>query len=293
MVALASCAAPAARREGGPAIWRGRAVEPFTSGEYAAVPFDRAVLSSSGQLLFTHSIAVGADQLQASEPAKLRWVGELVRLPRILLHEDMKGRLGRGVITGVTEGLGSLVEQLTGQWGVSVEVMDSLAPWTPSTSVTHSAAASRVSFTALAGLMGAGRPPRIDLIPKEARVLQALQVRSKHLTRLAASVAAIVLFIPVLYGERIIVLQRYRASLQRRLDALESTTQQVTQRQQTMRAIRQWLDPVHSPLEVFRRWWRANPSRFEAAPRRWPQRLRWRIGSSTRGCFLTWMRVPP
>jgi len=80
------------------------------------------VIFSNGRLLFSHSVPIGAEQLSAAEPAKLRWAGELVRLPRILAHEDVKGQVGRAVVTGLTEGLGPLIDQLSSQWGVPVDV---------------------------------------------------------------------------------------------------------------------------------------------------------------------------
>ena len=207
---------------------------------------------SNGRLLFTHSIAVGSDQLTTSEEAKLRWVGELGRLPRILLHEDVKGQLGRGVMTGLTQGLPPLAEHLTGQWGVPVEIMDSLAPFSPSVAVSQAAAASRVSFTALAGILAAGRSPRLDLIPQEIRVSQALDVRSKHLTRLAVSLALILVFSAVLYLERILSLTYYQRQLQQRLAGVEQISREVIQRQHVMGEVREWLDPTHGALEIFR-----------------------------------------
>ena len=207
---------------------------------------------SNGRLLFSHSIAIGHDQLAASEPARLRWVGELVRLPRILLHEEIKGRIGRGVLTGVTEGLETLVEQLTSQWGVAVEIKDSLAPFAPPPAVKQSAQVTRASYTALAGVLASGAPRRIDLIPKEARVTQALQARSKHLARLAVSLGVLLVLAGVLYLERILILRHYLTQLEQRLAQVEQVSRQVVQRQEAMYSIRSWLAPSYSALEVFR-----------------------------------------
>lgn len=235
-----------------------RSAPPLAEGQLLAlldVDFastDCAVLSRNGQLLFTHSIAIGADQLAASEPAKLRWVGELVRVPRILIHEEIKGRIGRGLVTGVTEGLATLVEQLTTQWGVTIEVADSLKSFAPSSLVSQSIAANRVSYTALAGLATAAAPPRIDLIPTEMRLSQALQLRSRHLARLAGSLAALLICFAILYGERIVMLRLHLGQVQRELTAVEASAQQVLQRQALMRKTRDWLNPARSPLEVFR-----------------------------------------
>ena len=210
------------------------------------------VVLSHGRLLFSHSIAIGHEQLTGSEPATLRWVGELVRLPRILLHEEIKGRISRGVLTGVTQGLEVLVEQLTSQWGVAVEVKDSLASFAPSPTATQSAHATRVSYTALAGALALGAPPRIDLIPQEARVSQALQVRSKHLARLAVSLGVLLVLAGVLYLERILSLRHYLTQLEQRLTQLEQVSRQVVQRQEAMYRIYSWLAPSRSALEVFR-----------------------------------------
>jgi len=212
---------------------------------------DCAILSNN-RLLFTHSVTIGAEQLKVSEPAKLRWLGELVRLPRILSHEEIKGRLGAGVVTGITQGVEPLVEQLTSQWGVPVEVRDALAPFAPSSAVVQQATATGVSYTALAGVLASGKPPRIDLIPTETRVLQALQVRSRHLARFAGSLAVLVVLGVVLYLERMVIVSQYLRQLQQRLAAVEPASRQIVQQQEAMRRIRAWLDPVHSALEIVR-----------------------------------------
>lgn len=216
-----------------------------------AASTDCAVLSD-GKLLFTYSLPLGAGQLAASEDAKGRWLGELGRLSRVLLHEDIKGRIGRGVMTGLTRDLPPLAEQLTGQWGVPVDVMEPLVPLAPSAAVSQSAAASGASFAALAGALVSGRPPRLDLMPPEIRVSQALHTRSKHLTRLAVNLTLVLVFLAVLYLERIVSLSYYHRRLQQRLTDVQRTSHDILKRQRAMREIRGWLDPAHGPLEVFR-----------------------------------------
>lgn len=212
---------------------------------------DCAILSADGRLLFTHSIAIGAEQFTASEQAQLRWVGELVRLPRILVHEEVKGRIGAGILTGVIDNLGHVVEQLATQWGIPVEVKDALEPVALS-SIRERARATRVSYTSLIGILAAGKPPRIDLIPQEARVSQALQVRSRQLARLAISLGVILALVAVLCGEWVLVLRHHLSELERRLAPIEQTSHDVMARQATMRKVRAWLNPARSPLEVFR-----------------------------------------
>lgn len=218
-----------------------------------ATSTDCAILSSSGRLLFTYSIAIGASQLASGEQAKLRWAGELIRLPRILLHEDVKGQIGHGIVTGVTEGLREVFEQLGTQWGVPVEATDALSVCgTLPATVTQQVTASRVSSTALIGALALGAAPRIDLIPQEMRVSAALSVRAKHLTRLAASLTAALLLIVVLSLERTILLRHRLRQLQGRLASVEQTAAQVMQRKEAMQVVRAWLDPSRSALEALR-----------------------------------------
>jgi Tfp pilus assembly PilM family ATPase/Tfp pilus assembly protein PilN len=212
---------------------------------------DCAILSEN-RLLFTHSITIGADQLAGEEQVKMRWMAELVRLPRILLHEDVKGQIGYGLLTGTTQGLQPLVEQLSAQWGVTVEVIDSLAPCAPSATLIQSASRSRVSYTALAGLMAMGATPKIDLIPQETRVSQALGLRSKQLARLVGSLSVIVLLVATLSLERIVILKRYLSQLHQRLSSYEQVALEVAQKGKAMRRVRAWLDPSNGLLEVFR-----------------------------------------
>ena len=211
---------------------------------------DCAIISQ-GALLFTHSLTIGHEQLLSVDQAQLRWVGELVRLPRVLLHEGVAGKISRGVLTGVTQGLERLAEQLAAQWGVPVETIDPLGAFPSAPTVPQSVQATRVSYAALAGALASGQAPRIDLLPQEARLSQALQVRSKHLARLAVSVAVLLFLASTLYVERMLILRHYLGQLRQRLVALEQTSRQVVERQQAMQRVRAWLDPSASLLHVF------------------------------------------
>lgn len=240
--------------EGLEAWWKAAAgAPPMPPGQLVAVvdvdcaSTDCAIFSPERQLLFTQSIPIGAEQLVSSEPAKLRWLGELVRLPRILGREDVKGQIGRGILTGASEGLGPVAEQLAGQWGVAVDVMDALQA-VSSEAVRAKARLTRVSYTALVGALQLGRPPRIDLIPHETRVSQALHVRSKHLERLVVNVALVIGLGLLLYGERLMLLGRYDVQLQQRLSPLEHTANEIQQQQHAMQRIHSWLDPSRSAL---------------------------------------------
>lgn len=212
---------------------------------------DCAILSAEGRLVFTHQISIGYDQIRQSEPATLRWVAELLRLPRILVHEEVRGRIGRGVVTGVTENLGAAIEQLGSQWGVTVDAQEALEPSAPAL-VRERARVTHASFAALIGILASGRPPRIDLIPEEARVSQALQVRSKHLARLAATLVASLALAAVFCWELVAIQRNYLGQLRQRLLAIQPVSQQVLQRQRVMRQIRDWVNPARGPLEVFR-----------------------------------------
>ncbi len=209
-------------------------------------------LLHEGRLIFSHHVPVGQEHLTASDQARLRWVGEFVRLPRILLHEDVTGQIGRGVLTGMAASLGSLAEQLSSQWGVPVEVQESLAGGTASPEAARQAQEHPASYTALAGLLASGAAPRMDLIPPEAKVSQALRTRSRHLARLAGTVAVMLVFAAVLYIERILLWRGYVAQLEAKLATVERTSEETRQRQGLMREIRAWLSPAHSALEVLR-----------------------------------------
>ncbi len=210
---------------------------------------DCAILSSDGRLLFTHSIGIGYEQLSTGDQAALRLVGELIRLPRILLHEEIKGQIGRGLITGAWLPLEHIVEQLTSQWGVPVEVRDALEPFAR-VEIRERAKATHVSYTALVGALASNRSPRIDLIPRETRVSQALQVRSKQLARLAVNLAGMLSIALLFYALRWFTLEQYLRDLRERLIPLERTSQEIMRRQEAMRTARQWLDPAESALSV-------------------------------------------
>ena len=203
-----------------------------------------------GRLVFSQNITIGASQLSQSDEAALRWIGEMVRLPRILLHEDLQGRVGAAALTGVTKGLDPLVEQLASQWGVAVDIRDPLGAVQLPADAPQRADAARASFTALVGTVLAGRTPTIDLLPPEARLTQALQVRSKRLARCAATLAAVLIFVAVLYAERILLLGQYRNQLDRRFAEVQAASAQVIQEREVMRRINEWLRPSASALEL-------------------------------------------
>lgn len=210
---------------------------------------DCAILSADNQLLFTHSIPIGAEQLATNEQAKLRWLGDLVRLPRILVHEDVKGQIGRGVMTGITEGLDSILEQIMNQWGVAIDALDPLRI-VASESVRAKARLTRVSYTAAVGALKLGRAPRLDLIPQEARVSQALHSRSRGLEQLVMNLVAVLCLAMLLIGERMWLLGRYHEQLKEHLAPLEEKTAVISRQQNTMRQLQAWLDPSRSALGV-------------------------------------------
>lgn len=243
----------------GLAAWRTkqRSTHPATTpGQLTAIidvdatSTDCALLDDE-RLVFAHSVPIGVEQLQASAPTQQRWLGELGRLPRILLHEVVKGQIGRGVVTGLPDALRPLAEQLRAQWAVEVEVVDALSVFATR---PEGLGAQRlpVSFAALAGMLASGQPPHIDLIPHELRVSQALQLRAKQLARCSMSLVAIIILVAVLHVERIMMLRQYLATLQQRLSTVEQAAQQVTHEQHVMEEARHWLDPSRSALELLR-----------------------------------------
>ncbi len=229
-------------------------VPPVTAGQLVAlidvdVSSTDCAMLADGRLVFSHHMAIGAEQLSA-EPARLRWLGELVRLPRVLQHEAIRGQVGRGVVTGLAQPLTGLVEQLASQWGVPIDVMDALGPGRPSSAVQQQGAASHASFTALTGVVISGRAPRIDLIPQEARVTQALHTRSRHLMRLAINLVIVLFLVVGWIIERQVVLRGYLGTLQQRLATLETTAQQVSERIRLMQQAQRWLDPAQGALHA-------------------------------------------
>ncbi len=210
---------------------------------------DCAILSPNHQLLFTHSIPIGAEQLATNEQSKLRWLGELIRLPRILVHEDVKGQIGRGVMAGITEGLDSIIEQIMNQWGVTIDVLDPLR-MAASESIRSKAKLTKVSYTAAIGALKLGKAPRLDLIPHEARVTQALHTRSKDLEQLVMNLAVVLFLVVLLLGQRMWLLGRYQAALKERLAPLEEKAAAVQSQQNNMQQLQQWLDPSRAALGV-------------------------------------------
>ncbi len=209
-------------------------------------------LLSQGELVFSHSIAIGQEQLAGADQANTRWVGELARLPRILLHEDLKGHIGRGVVCGSAEALRELAQQLASFWNVPVETVNPLSTIEMPQATRQTLTNQPSSFTALVGWAAHGQAPRLDLIPQETRVYQALQVRARSLARLAASVAAVIVLVAVLYVERMVMLQRYLAQLDQRLSKVEQQGLVISRMERAMRKIQPWLNPTHGPLEILR-----------------------------------------
>ncbi len=212
---------------------------------------DCAILDATGRLLFTHSLGIGREQLASSDQAALKFVGELIRLPRILLHEEIKGKIERGLVIGPPGAVGAIVEQLASQWGATVDTADPLE-LVATPEVRERARATPVSYTALLGIAAANRRLKIDLVPQETRVSQALHVRSRHLAQLAGSLAAILILVVLLLLERVLVLQHHLWKVRTQAASVEQDARQVLARQEQMRVVRGWLNPSQGALELFR-----------------------------------------
>ncbi len=210
---------------------------------------DCAVFAADRQLVFAHSVPSGTSHL-TTPVAQQRWLGDLERLPRLLLHESVRGRLARAVFTGRLAGLEELVERLGGQWGIPLERVDALEPFDPSADVRQRVAEEPMSFTALAGCLAGGALPRIDLTPPEARVSQMLRRRAQELTRCAVSAMAVVVLVALLCVERIVILQQHLADVRDRLSRVEGPATTSIRRQQLMRDVHQWLTAPRSALRL-------------------------------------------
>jgi hypothetical protein len=209
-------------------------------------------LLSQSAAVFSHSLAIGREQLGASEPAKTRWVGELSRLPRVLLHEDIRGTIGHGVLCAPQPSGAELAQHLAGSWGVPVDVAEPLSrvTWDPS---AKPSAETGVSWTALLGFLLHGQAPQLDLIPQETRTAQALQGRARQFARLVGSMVIALLLVGVLYAQRLAILHRYANQLTRELSQVEREGLELQQMQETMRTVRQWLHPSRNALEILSR----------------------------------------
>jgi Tfp pilus assembly protein PilN len=249
--------------------WRQAGQQQITTSEpeklLALIDVDRAstdcTLLSRGTAVFSHSVAIGREQLGlsaprqpsgqagSSEPDKARWAGEFTRLPRVLLHEDIRGTIGQGVLCAPAPGSGALAQQLAGPWGVPVDVAEPLSHVTCEPSAAPSAEAG-VSWTALLGFLLHGHAPQLDLIPQETRTTHALQARARQFARLVGSLAIALLLIGVLYLQRVTILRRYLGRLTQELSQVERQGLELHQMQEAMRAVRWWLDPSRSTLAL-------------------------------------------
>jgi hypothetical protein len=199
--------------------------------------------------VFSHSIPIGREQLEVSEPARQRWSGEVARLPRVLRHEDITGALGRGVICGAIGGLEALTASLGAAWQVPVEA-------SASDQAVAEAAKGRQEFgqcawTALSGAC-AHLPsrPRLDLMPQETRTFHTLQARARELARLAAGVTAVLVLTGLLYAERLVILGRYQAQLHEKLSTVAVEGARLESMQRRMQRIREWLAESGRPLDA-------------------------------------------
>ncbi len=220
----------------------------------ALIDVDRAstdcTLLSRGTAVFSHSVAIGREQLSSGEPAMARWAGEFTRLPRVLLHEDIRGTIGHGVLCApAPTDVEALAQQLAGPWGVPVDIAEPLSHVTCEPSAAPSAEAG-VSWTALLGFLLHDHAPQLDLIPQETRTTHALQARARQFARLVGSLAIALLLIGVLYLQRVTILRRYLGRLTQELSQVERQGLELHQMQEAMRAVRQWLDPSRSTLAL-------------------------------------------
>jgi Tfp pilus assembly PilM family ATPase/Tfp pilus assembly protein PilN len=163
-----------------------------------------------GELLFTRSILVGANQLFA-DPARWREkLAEEVRQSFQIFEGEMPGvRAAKLVVTGAGVRVDGLAEHLGRQLGLPAGAVDSLAclAQTPSQPDRPEGESRAVSMTALAGIALAPDALQLNLVPDSVRLRKGLELKARSLAWLGILIMAALLSASLLANLRVFLLR--------------------------------------------------------------------------------------
>lgn len=213
---------------------------------------DIVVMSGDG-IAFSRTVLVGADQLLADDrKSKAKFTQEIARTLEAFQSDSPGSKVERVILTGAGPNVSGLVEHLSEDVGIPVEVVDCAKSVTgmPSSPGLDSDEYNVVSVTPLIGMALAPDSLELDLVPDSVGMRKSLVSRAKMLTAFAMLVmTGLVTF--SLFGITKLYTNRTRlASLEAELAAKAPQVTEVKKMNAITRIVNRRLNPRFTMLNV-------------------------------------------
>jgi Tfp pilus assembly PilM family ATPase/Tfp pilus assembly protein PilN len=199
-----------------------------------------------GELLFTRSILVGANDLLADYPRWREKIAEEVRRSFEIFDGEMPGvAVERVVVTGAGPRVDGLPAYLGERLGMPAEGSDSLAciARLPEEPDVRSGAYRPVSLTALVGIALAPGALQFNLVPDSLRLRKGLELKARYLAGFGILVMAALLSASLLANLRIFLLRDRLRQVQDELRDTGPAAAQVADMQKLVRLVAERQDP--------------------------------------------------
>lgn len=228
----------------------------YSSGATVIVDVDSAytdllVLGTEG-MSFGRGISIGAkDFEQGKESARATFVQEIRRSLESCRSELPSVDLARILVCGAAAGR-ALAERLSGDLGLPVDSMDSLADMSKNGtgSFTEDVAAQSISLTSVLGMACAGTKLEVDLTPDSVKMRKDLQRKARALTVFGMLVMTL-LVCASFYAVIKVQLKGHRLEkLRKQRELLAPLAQDIEIRQRIVQIVRDHTDPRFSALSV-------------------------------------------
>ncbi|MDA0323506.1 MAG: pilus assembly protein PilM [Verrucomicrobia bacterium] len=201
-----------------------------------------------GQLRFTRSILVGADELtQEAEEWRPRFIQEVGRSLDIYRGEHRASTLGRIFLTGAGVQIKDLPALISEEFGLPTEALLS----TRNIEIADDLIVPEgVSLTPLIGVALKVESLAFDLVPDAVRVRRSLEVTARHLTALGVLVMAVLFGASVYLSSRYYFKDAVLTELVKRRDEIAPSAEDVLKRRDVIKWYHQRRDSRVAPSKV-------------------------------------------
>jgi Tfp pilus assembly PilM family ATPase/Tfp pilus assembly protein PilN len=201
-----------------------------------------------GQLRFTRSILVGADELtQQAEEWGPRFLQEVGRSLDIYRGEHRSSTLARLFLTGAGLQIENMTERLSEEFGLPAEALLS----TRNIEISDDLIVPEgVSLTPLIGVALKVQALAFDLVPDAVKVRRSLEVSARHLTALGVLVMAVLFGASVYLSSKYYFKEAVLAELVAELEDIAPMADDIFKRSEVIKWYHQRRDSRVAPGEV-------------------------------------------
>jgi len=171
--------------------------------------FTDFMIVDKDSLLFSRSIASGAEQISLDEARRVKFISELKQSLAIFQSEEMNKKPAKIFISGATDNVTGLIAPLEAEINAPVEIIKS-----------EGGVPRNVSVTAVLGLALDSHHKKISFILPEAQIRRALKDRSKELILLGSLLMLILVLGCGIFLEKMSIRSSYLGNLDKRFQGV-------------------------------------------------------------------------